>query len=209
MNKTTVLIFICSFGLTSNLFSMKWSSDDTTSPIILHGNFAFLTSSENENTSDGEESFDKDSEENTSSNPMCAFYMSCPIAALTSSSEESDEILCSCCKIDVITILDEYCCENCIKNNPSFIEEEDNALEVSSASEIESSSEADEPQFRDDEPLFNHKMGNASLHATQQYYRAKKSALREQKRIFACPKKEQKVRALRKLEQQVLSGKSK
>jgi hypothetical protein len=213
MNKTVVLIFIGSLFMTSGIASMNWDSDkrekELDEKFNLSSELIFQFSSE-------EDEIDSDTEECSyseaatwDSTKLAAWIgndpQQCPIAAFSvSSSEETESITCPYCDASLFNISFEFIehdnkfvCVDCVPKRPWLIwaAAEDHALlDVSSASsEIDSI----KPGFQDDEPLFDHKKGNARSHAISRHYRAKTSSIRAlEKEICSWPMNKQKLRSL-------------
>lgn len=217
MSKANFLIIIYFLGIVPSLFAMELDDDEYNWPTLV---FLF-SDDENENLqkSDCEKHEAMNFHSTTNDNHSSYNRLQQRLAELSySSSEESEHMTCPYCDeslLDISFEFDEhdnkYICAHCAIKHP-WLEYETEDLYQSAENPIDTNSESSEIEtliiatFEDDEPLFNHKMGNTRSHAIQQSYRAKKSKLRNQKTIVVWPKSEKKLRAL---EQKILAGKPK
>jgi hypothetical protein len=89
-------------------------------------------------------------------------------------------------------------------------------LEAEDHAFLDTSSECSEIEImasssrQDDEPLFDHKKGNARSHAISQHYRAKRSSIRAlEKEISSWPTSKPKLRSLQAQKDLILASKPK
>jgi len=239
MNKTIVLVFICSFFMSSTIVSMHYASEELdeeccVNPDAIFGNelifkFSSEESEEDEINDESEEcSYSQDSTQYSTQVAACIglLYLQSPLAAFsTSSSEETEDITCPYCNASLFSISvefiaedKEYVCTDCAKTLVAWKalqSEKDSLLDVSSASSeiemlINKAFEDDEQLFNDDEPLFDHKKGNAHSHAIKRHYRHKRSSIRAlEKEMYSEPMNKQKLRSLRAQQDLALAGKVK
>ena len=227
MNKTIVLVFICSFFMSSNIVSMHYDSEEFSEEFYVNSHARFAdelilkySSEEDEMNDESEEcSYSQDDSTNSTHVAACIglLCLQSPLAAFSSSSsEETEDITCPYCNESLFSISveyikqdNEYICPDCAKTLLAWeaLQAEDYALSdaSSASSEIEMLiSEA----FEDDEPLFDHKKGNAHSHAIKRHYRHKRSSIRAlEKEMCSEPMNKQKLRSLRAQEDLALAGK--